>query len=98
MDEEGIAAPAAPTVDVFFVLEDDAPRRLVAGWVADLRRAGIATETDHAGRSLKGQLTQAGRLGASRTVVVGPETATLRTPGGVDEPLALHEVVARLSS
>jgi histidyl-tRNA synthetase len=98
MEEEGIAAPAPPTVDVFFVVEEGAPRRLVSRWLAELRRAGVAAETDHAGRSVKGQLTQAGRLGAARTVVVGPETATLRTAGGVDEPLALHEVVSRLAS
>jgi histidyl-tRNA synthetase len=97
MEEEGIATPPLPTVDVFFALEDDAPRRLVTGWVADLRGAGVAAETEHAGRSLKGQLTQAGRLGASRTVVVGRDTATLRTPGGADEALPLHEVVSRLS-
>jgi histidyl-tRNA synthetase len=97
MAEEGVAAPAAPSIDVFFVLEDGAPKRLVARWLAELRRAGVAAETDHAGRSLKGQLTQAGRLGAARTVVVGPETATLRVAGGADEPLALHEIVSRLS-
>ncbi|HET8743240.1 MAG TPA: histidine--tRNA ligase [Gaiella sp.] len=97
MEEEGIAAPAAPTVDVFFALEDGASRLLVSRWVADLRRVGVAAETDHAGRSLKGQLTQAGRLGAARTVVVGRDTAILRTSGGTDEPLPLHEVVSRLS-
>ena len=97
MEEEGIAAPAAPTVDVFFALEDGASRLLVSRWVADLRRVGVAAETDHAGRSLKGQLTQAGRLGAARTVVVGRDTAMLRTAGGTDEPLPLHEVVSRLS-
>ena len=97
MEEEGIAAPAAPTVDVFFALEDGASRLLVSRWVADLRRVGVAAETDHAGRSLKGQLTQAGRLGAARTVVVGRDTAMLRTSGGTDEPLPLHEVVSRLS-
>ena len=97
IDEEGVAAPPAPTIDVFFAVEEGAPTRLVAGWIAELRRAGVAAETEHAARSLKGQLTQAGRLGAARTVVVGPETATLRTPGGADEPLALHEIVTRLS-
>ena len=33
---------------------------------AGLRDAGIAADTDYAGRSLKGQLTQAGRSGARR--------------------------------
>jgi histidyl-tRNA synthetase len=97
MDEEGIEAPPPPAVDVFFVLEGGAPRPLVARWLAELRRAGVAAERDHAGRSLKGQLTQARRLGAERVVVVEAESATLRVPGGADEPLALDEVVARLA-
>ena len=97
LQEEGIEAPSPPAADVFFVLEDGAPRRLVARWVAELRRAGLAAERDHAGRSLKGQLTQAGRLGAVRTVIVGQESATLRTPGSADEPLAFDHVVSRLT-
>jgi histidyl-tRNA synthetase len=97
MDEEGIEAPPPPAVDVFFVLEGGAPRPLVARWLAELRRAGVAAERDHAGRSRKGQLTQARGLGAERVVVVEAESATLRVPGGADEPLALDEVVARLA-
>jgi hypothetical protein len=30
-------------------------------------------------------------------VLVGQESATLRTPGAADEPLALDEVVSRLT-
>ena len=96
MEEEGVAVPTEEGIDVFLVLEDGAPRQLVARWLAELRRAGVAAETDYAGRSPKGQLTQARRLGAARTVVVGPESATLRTPGGTDEPLAHEEIVSRL--
>jgi histidyl-tRNA synthetase len=97
MDEEGIAAPPVPGIDVFFALDEGAPKRLVARYVADLRRMGVSAETDHAGRSLKGQLTQAGRLRAERTVVVGPETASLRAPGALDEELPLDQIVPRLS-
>ena len=97
MEEEGIEPPDQPGIDVFLALEDGAPRPLVAAWLAELRRAGIAAETDYAGRSLKGQLTQARRLQAVRTVVVGPDSATLRTPGQPDEPLAHDDVVSRLS-
>jgi histidyl-tRNA synthetase len=96
MEEEGVAPPEEPGVDVFLALEDGAPRDLVARWLAELRRAGVAAETDYAGRSLKGQLTQARRLGAARTVVVGAEAATLRTQGGTDVPLAHGEIVSRL--
>jgi histidyl-tRNA synthetase len=96
MDEEGVAPRATHGIDVFFALDDGAPQTRVAAIVADLRRAGVAAETDHAGRSLKGQLTQAGRLGAARTVVVGRDTATLRAPGTVDEQLPLDEIVERM--
>jgi histidyl-tRNA synthetase len=97
MDEEGVAAPTPQGVDVFFALEDGAPRRDVARIVAELRRLGVAAETDRAGRSLKGQLTQAGRLGSRTTVVVGPESATLRVHGAEDEQLGLDALVERLA-
>jgi histidyl-tRNA synthetase len=97
MEEEGVPPPEETGIDVFFAVEDGAPRNDVARWLAELRRGGVTAETDYAHRSLKGQLTQARRLGAARTVVVGPERATLRTPGAADEPLAHGDVVSRLS-
>jgi histidyl-tRNA synthetase len=96
MEEAGETAEP-PRIDVFLALEGGAPRQDVARWLAALRRAGIAADTDFAGRSLKGQLTQAGRLGASRIVVVGPETAVLREQGAADEPLAHDVIVSRLT-
>jgi len=98
MAEEGVAPPLAPGIDVFFAVEDGASRPFVAQTIAELRRAGVAAETEHAGRSLKGQLTQAGRLGAAKTVVVGPESATVRVPGTDDEQLLLDDLVARLTT
>jgi len=97
MEEEGLTPPVMPGIDVFIALEDGVPRPLVASWLAALRRAGIAAETDYAARSMKGQLTQARRLGAARTVVVGTESATLRTPGEADRTVAHDDVVSRLS-
>ena len=97
MEEEGVEAPADPGIDVFLAVDDGAPGRLVAAWLAELRRAGVAAETDYAGRSLKGQLTQARRLGAARTVIVGPSSATLRATGRQDEAVGHDEIVSRLS-
>jgi histidyl-tRNA synthetase len=97
MEEEGVAFPEEPGIDVFLALEDGAPRERVIHWLAELRRSGVAAETDYAHRSLKGQLTQARRLGAARTVLVGPEGATLRAPGAADEPISHDDVVSRLS-
>ena len=34
---------------------------LSLGWLKELRDRGVAADADYAGRSLKGQLTQAGR-------------------------------------
>lgn len=95
LEEAGVSA-AAPAIDVFLALDEGAPRREVARWLAALRRAGVAADTDFAGRSLKGQLTQAGRLGAKRTVVVHADAATLRAPGRADQPLAHDAIVSTL--
>ena len=97
LEEEGVTTDAAPSVDVFFALEPDAPRELVAAWLAQLRGSGISADTDYAGRSLKGQLTQARRLGAAVIVVVDPRRATIRRPGSADEDVSHDELPARLS-
>jgi histidyl-tRNA synthetase len=96
--EEAGAGAEAPSVDVFFALEQRAPRQEVTAWLAELRRRGVAADTDFAGRSLKGQLTQAARLGAAATVIVRPDGATLRHPGLPDEPVAHADIVGRLSA
>jgi len=95
MEEAGVSG-VSPWTDVFFVLDEGAPRAQVARWLAELRRGGVAADTDFAGRSVKGQFTQAGRLGAARTVVVGSEAAVLRAQGRPDEPLSHAELVSRL--
>jgi histidyl-tRNA synthetase len=65
----GEREPDPDQIDVFFVVEDGADRARVLSLIADLRAHGVAADTDYAGRSRKGQLTQAGRLRA-RTIVV----------------------------
>ncbi len=97
MEEEGVATAVSPAIDVFFALDDGAPRSVVQSWLASLRAAGVSCDTDYAGRSLKGQLTQAGRLGSRVTVVVGVDAATLRTAGVSDETVGHAEIVGRLS-
>ena len=97
MEEEGVPDEPRPATDVFIALDEGAPRPKVARWLADLRRAGVAAQTDYAGRSLRGQLTQARRLGAAQIVVVGREGATVRVAGETDEQLEHDEIVSRLS-
>ena len=89
---------AAPTMDIFFAADDGASRALIATWLGTLRARGIASDTDYASRSLKGQLTQAARVGAETVVQVRADGATVRTRGRADEELALDDVLTRLTS
>ena len=59
-------------IDVFFVASEGADRTAIAAAVAELRRRDISADMDYADRSVKGQRTQAGRLGARRVEVVEP--------------------------
>ncbi len=61
-------------IDVFFVCADGADRAAVLAKLMELRKAGVRADADFAGRSVKGQRTQAGRLGAKKVVVVDAET------------------------
>jgi histidyl-tRNA synthetase len=62
-----------PAVDIFFVCEDGADRRAVAATLRRLRAEGRRADMDYGGRSVKGQHTQASRLGAKHVVVVTPD-------------------------
>ena len=95
--EEADAQPPEPErIEVFIAVEPDVPREPVLRWLKELRARGIAADTDYAGRSLKGQLSQANRLGATTTVILRAEGATLRRQGEQDEPIAHDDVVGRL--
>jgi histidyl-tRNA synthetase len=59
--------------DVFFIADDGADRKAIAAALGELRRRGISAEMDYAGRSVKGQRTQASRLGARLVEVVDAE-------------------------
>jgi len=94
--EQGVTA-APPEIEVFFAVEDEGVRADVIAAMGALRRAGRAAETDYAGRSLKGQLTQAGRVGARATVIARGDGATVRRPGEKDVDFgSLDEAVKSL--
>ena len=96
LEHAGVEAPPPQAVDVFFALEEGASREHIVEWLGELRARGIPSDTDYAGRSLKGQLTQAARLGAGTVVIVRPDGATLRRAGQADEAVELDAVSARL--
>jgi histidyl-tRNA synthetase len=87
---------AESRTDVFFVCEA-ANRARVLPLLAELRRRGLRADVDYAGRSQKGQLTQAGRLGAGWTVIVDGDRATVREQGREDWTVPLDELVERIS-
>ncbi len=88
LEAEG-RTPEPPAIDVFFAVDEEAARGPVLEALARLRRSGVSADTDYAGRSMKGQLTQAQRLGA-KTVVVARSDGTyeVRRRGEKDRVVA----------
>jgi histidyl-tRNA synthetase len=95
LDEEGVK-PDPEELDVFVALRDADSKPRVLPLVQELRRRGLSAEVDYAGRSLKGQLTHARRLGAKAIVEWGPEQSTVRRAGREDEQVPTAELAERL--
>jgi histidyl-tRNA synthetase len=93
----GDARREAAGLDVYFVSTEGADRSRVVPLLAELRRRGLRADMDYGGRSQKGQLGQAGRLGAGWTVIVDGGRATVREPGRDDWTADLDELVDRIS-
>ncbi len=74
LEETGIQVPDEEGIDVFFVCAEGADRAAVLARMLELRAAGLRADADFAGRSVKGQHTQAGRLRAKRVVVADAGT------------------------
>jgi histidyl-tRNA synthetase len=86
-----------PPLDVYFVTTETADRARVLPLLSELRRRGLRADMDYGGRSQKGQLGQAGKLGAGWTVIVEVGRATVREPGRDDWTVPLDELVDRIS-
>jgi histidyl-tRNA synthetase len=96
LEEAGVTADQ-PAVDVFFAFASEDRRAEVLPLLARLRSEGRSCDTDYAGRSLKGQLTQAQRLGARTVVIVEDEAFKLRRRGEEDDVvLRIEELEQRL--
>ena len=96
VENEGIVFEQ-PGLDVFVVVAEDGDRTRALQAIAELRRAGVAVDADYAGRSFKGQMTQAGRSGAHTVVVVRGDNAAIRREGHDEQVVALDNVVATLT-
>jgi len=63
-------------------------RRMAFGIVRSLRDSGARAEMEQAGRSMKGQLKQANRIGATHVVIVGDELEVKEMEGGEQRVVA----------
>ena len=96
LELEGVTTEP-PALDVFLAV-DGGSRADALALLAGLRARGIASDTDYAGRSVKGQLTQAQRSGARDTVIFRDGSITLRRRGEQDVEVQADELLERLAS
>jgi histidyl-tRNA synthetase len=84
MEREGATAEP-PRLDLFVAFEEPELRGRLLPQIAAWRAEGRSVDTDYAGRSMKGQLTQAQRLGAETVVVARSDgTYEVRRRGEAD--------------
>jgi histidyl-tRNA synthetase len=87
----GDAPSESREIDVFFAVDDPTKRPEVLHALARAREHGLSADTDYAQRSLKGQLTQAQRLGARTVVIAHAGGFTVRRAGATDEEISSLE-------
>ncbi len=85
--------PGGEGIDVFLVCGTGVDRLRALAQLAALRRAGLRCDADYAGRSVKGQLTQAARLGARSIVRVEGDAATIHE-GRAERTVPIDELAA----
>jgi histidyl-tRNA synthetase len=90
LEAESVTAKPEP-IDLFVAFDDTDRRAEVLPLIADLRARGLSVETDYGGRSLKGQLSYASKLGAESIVVVADDGFVLRRRGEPDRTAATLE-------
>ena len=92
----------AHTADVFIAIAKPDAARDAFGLARRLRGEGMRVEMEQAGRSMKGQMKQADRVGASATVILGDsievkdmDSGDQREAGSIDEVLELIRETTR---
>jgi histidyl-tRNA synthetase len=88
--------PPAPGARVFVAIAKPDAAREAFGLAQRLRGAGIRVEIEQAGRSMKGQLKQADRIGASATVILGDSIEVKDMESGEQRAAADAEHVLEL--
>ena len=94
LEDAGTATAPDSAIDLFFLVEPDADRTAVLVEIAKLRDAGLACDTDYAGRSPKGQRTQLARSGARGYVHVRRDGALVKAGPDDEEHIVDVERIA----
>jgi len=93
----GRPAVAPAPVDLFVALDGAQARASAFAIVAEARRARLRAQLELAGRSLKGQLKQADRLGARYVAIVGETSTVLKDmDSGDQQDLAAGDVITKI--
>jgi histidyl-tRNA synthetase len=88
---------APPPVDLYVGFDSDAQRGAAFAVVDEARRARLNAQVELAGRSRKGQLKHADRIGARYVAIVGDEKTVLKDmPAGEQHDVDTVGVVARI--
>lgn len=104
MEAAGTLPPSSGTLDVFVATAGAVSAPLALRVAMDLRSAGLATEKDYLGRSLKAQMKYADKKQARFLVILGDEEmargqATVRDMAeGTQEDVALVNLVGYLTT
>jgi histidyl-tRNA synthetase len=90
----GLPTPP-PLIDLYVAIADAQASAQAFQLARAARRAGLRAQLELAGRSLKGQLKQADRLGARYVAIVGngPETSLREMEGGEQRELPVGDVI-----
>ena len=103
LEAAGVEVPAPRIAEVFVASAGEGASSAVFEVTRALRDAGIATDMDHQGRSLKAQLKAADRLGARAVVIIGDDeiasgVAVVRDmASGAEDRVPFAEIAARLA-
>jgi histidyl-tRNA synthetase len=92
---------ATPVVDLYVAPAKPEARRTAFHLAREARRAGLAAQLEAAGRSVKGQLKHADRIGARYVAIVGDEVTLRDMQSGEQRDVAperaLHDVLKPLA-
>ena len=88
---------APPPVDLYVAFDEPAGRAAAFAVADEARRARLNAQVELAGRSRKGQLKHADRIGARYVAIVGDDTTVLKDMhAGEQRELAAGDVVTRI--